>query len=115
MRTSALLTLFFSFFFIIEMAFCIPLSPPAWSYASDTRGESLCLNISSFMANTFIFFFTFDLEEIIGSQNKRIMDPVTGSIGTFLRTLGSPTLREMQLQIDDYCSKFPCPAQSESK
>ncbi|KAG2135633.1 hypothetical protein BD769DRAFT_1441180 [Suillus cothurnatus] len=86
MRTSALLTLFFSFFFIIEMAFCIPLSPPAWSYASDTR-------------------------EIIGSQNKRIMDPVTGSIGTFLRTLGSPTLREMQLQIDDYCSKFPCPAQ----
>ncbi|KAG1838271.1 hypothetical protein DFJ58DRAFT_131691 [Suillus subalutaceus] len=87
MRTSALLTLFFSFFFVIEMAFCMPLSMPAWVqvYAPDTR-------------------------DILGSQNKRIMDPVTGPIGMSLRKLGRPALREMQLQIDDYCSKFPCPA-----
>ncbi|KAG2044055.1 hypothetical protein BDR03DRAFT_940653 [Suillus americanus] len=91
MRTSALLTLFFSFFFVIEMAFCIPLSIPAWSYApaSDTR-------------------------DILGSQNKRIIDPVTGPIEMSLRKLGRPALREMQLQIDDYCSKFPCPVPRET-
>ncbi|KAG1748084.1 hypothetical protein EDB19DRAFT_1684148 [Suillus lakei] len=84
MRTSALLTLFFSFFFVIGMAFCLPVSSPTWGYAPSTR-------------------------EILGSQNKRMMDPVTGPIGLFLRKLGRPGLHEMQLQIDDYCSKFPCP------
>ncbi|KIK46831.1 hypothetical protein CY34DRAFT_799998 [Suillus luteus UH-Slu-Lm8-n1] len=84
MRTSALLTLFFSFFFVIEMVFCIPLSIPARSYVPGAR-------------------------EILGSQNKRITDPVTSPIEMFLRKLARPGLREMQLQIDDYCSKFPCP------
>ncbi|KAG2113538.1 uncharacterized protein F5147DRAFT_681563 [Suillus discolor] len=84
MRISALLTLFFSFFFIIELAFSIPLSTPALAYTPGTR-------------------------DILGSQNKRIMDPVTGTIGMFLRMLGRPGLHEMQLEIDDYCSKFPCP------
>ncbi|KAG2148909.1 hypothetical protein DEU56DRAFT_782814 [Suillus clintonianus] len=92
MRTSALLTLFFSFFFVIEMAFCLPsISPSTWDYVPGAR-------------------------EILGSQNIRIMDPVTstGPIGTFLRKLGSSRMREMQLQIDDYCSKFPCPTPRET-
>ncbi|KAG2155264.1 uncharacterized protein EDB93DRAFT_1129735 [Suillus bovinus] len=91
MRTSALLTLFFSFFFTIQLAFSMPLSAPTWAYASGgTR-------------------------DIIDLQNKRIMDFVTGPVGILLRTLGRPALREMQLEIDDYCSKFPCPTKSECR
>ncbi|KAG2052305.1 hypothetical protein BDR06DRAFT_957852 [Suillus hirtellus] len=89
MRTSALLTLFFSFFLFIELALSIPLSTPALVYTSGTR-------------------------DILGSQNKRVMDPVTGTIGMFLRMLGRPGLHEMQLEIDDYCSKFPCPTPRET-
>ncbi|KAG2356569.1 hypothetical protein BDR07DRAFT_1422893 [Suillus spraguei] len=83
MRISALPTLFSSFF-LTEMAFCIPLLTPGRGYAPDTR-------------------------EILGLQNIRIMDVVTSPIGIFLGELSMPTLRAMQLQIDDYCSKFPCP------
>jgi hypothetical protein len=110
MRTSALLTLFFSFFFVIEMVFCIPLSIPARSYVPGAHGEFFKHHLIHD-----VHFFTCDLEEILGSQNKRIMDPVTGPIEMFLRKLARPGLREMQLQIDDYCSKFPCPTPSECK
>ncbi|KAG2067264.1 hypothetical protein BDR04DRAFT_1105295 [Suillus decipiens] len=83
MRISALPTLFFSLFFA-EMAFCIPLLTPDRGYAPNTR-------------------------ETLGLQNMRIINLVTSPIGMFLGELSMPTLRGMQLQIDDYCSKFPCP------
>ncbi|KAG1745099.1 uncharacterized protein EDB91DRAFT_1122464 [Suillus paluster] len=84
MRTSALLALFFSFFFVIGMTVCLPLSLPDSDYALVITRDTL------------------------GSQNKRVMDPVTGPLEQFLRMLGNPRLREMQLQVEDYCSHFSC-------
>ncbi|KAG0701455.1 hypothetical protein DFH29DRAFT_564652 [Suillus ampliporus] len=90
MRTSALLTLFFSFFFVIDMAFCLPLSLPDSDYALVTR-------------------------DTLGSQSQRDMNPVAGPIEQFLRKLGKPGLREIQSQVGDYCSKFSCRKPSECK
>lgn len=114
MRTSALLTLFFSFFFVIEMVFCIPLSIPARSYVPGALGEFFFFK-HHLIHGWYVHFFTCDLEEILGSQNKRITVPVASPIEMFLRKLARPGLREMQLQIDDYCSKFPCPTPSECR
>ncbi|KAG1869111.1 hypothetical protein C8R48DRAFT_108198 [Suillus tomentosus] len=55
MRTSALLTLFFSFFLFIELAFSIPLSTPALFYTSGTRGELFSLVNLIHGANMFHF------------------------------------------------------------
>ena len=41
--------------------------------------------------------------------DRHVADPVD----LFLRGLGEPGLREIQLQIRDYCSKFPCGEASE--
>src|SRR6267154_5561100 len=101
MRTSAILTLFFSFFFA-GVAFCLPLSLPASAYAPGTRSEQIFFtSLGSWLT------FTSHLEDTLGS---RIMDPAIGSIELFIKRLGESGLRGIQLQVRDYCSRFPCQA-----